>query len=182
MPRIPAVTHGTTPEGSRELLAQIERAFGKAPNIAKTLAQSPAALQAWFGLNGALASTLTPALREQISIAVAEANGCGYCLSAHTAVGAMVGLDVQELALAREGGSRDARREAALQFALAVLESRGDVSDDQLERVRAAGFEDGEIAEIVAHVALNVLTNYFNHVAQPEIDFPLVAPRQARAA
>lgn len=182
MPRIPAVGPDTTPEGSRELLEEIEHAFDKAPNIAKTLAQSPAALQAWFGLNGALASTLTPELREQISIAVAEANGCAYCLSAHTAVGGMVGLDEEELALAREGSSRDARREAALQFALAVLESRGNVSDDVLERVRAAGFDDGEIAEVVAHVALNVLTNYFNRVAQPEIDFPVVEPRVARAA
>lgn len=182
MPRIPAVTPDTTPEGSRELLAEIERAFGKAPNVAKTLAQSPAALRAWFGLNGALASTLTPALREEISLAVAEANGCAYCLSAHTAVGGIVGLDAEELGLAREGASRDQRREAALRFALAVLESRGDVSDNALERVRAAGFDDGEIAELVAHVALNVLTNYFNRVAQPEIDFPLVEPRQARAA
>ncbi|MBA3347758.1 MAG: carboxymuconolactone decarboxylase family protein, partial [Actinobacteria bacterium] len=125
------------------------------------LASSSAALQAWLGLNGALASTLTPELREQISIAVAEANGCAYCrLSAHTAVGGMVGLDEEELALAREGSSRDARREAALQFALAVLESRGNVSDNVLGRVRAAGFDDGEIAEVVAHVALNVLTNY----------------------
>ena len=182
MPRIPAVTPDTTPEGSRALLEEIERAFGKAPNVAKTLAQSPAALQAWFGLNGALGSTLTPELREQISIAVAEANGCAYCLSAHTAVGGMVGLDAQELTLAREGASSDPRRKAALEFALAVLESRGNVSDEALEHVRAAGFDDGEIAEIVAHVALNVLTNYFNHVARPEIDFPLVAPATARAA
>lgn len=182
MPRIPAVTTDTTPEGSRTLLGEIEHAFGKAPNIAKTLAQSPAALQAWFGLNGALASTLTPELREQISIAVAEANGCAYCLSAHTAVGAMIGLDAQELARARDGGSRDARRGTALQFALAVLERRGNVSDDMLDRVRAAGFDDGEITEIVAHVALNILTNYFNHVARPEIDFPLVEPAMADAA
>lgn len=182
MPRIPAVTPDSTPEGSRALLQEIERAFGSAPNIAKTLAQSPAALQAWFGLNGTLGSTLTPELREQISIAVAEANGCAYCLSAHTAVGGMVGLDAQELSLAREGASSDPRRNAALGFALAVLESRGDVSDEALEHVRTAGFDDGEIAELVANVALNVLTNYFNHVARPEIDFPLVAPATTRAA
>ena len=182
MPRIPTVGPDTTPEGSRDLLEQIERASGKAPNIAKTLAHSPAALQAWYGLSGALASTLTPELREQISIAVAEANGCAYCLSAHTAVGGMVGLDAEELALARDGASHDERRAAALQFALAVLETRGSVSNDALERVRKAGFDDGEIAELVAHVALNVLTNYFNHVARLEIDSPVVEPRAARAA
>lgn len=182
MPRIPTVDPATTPERSQELLDEIERAFGRTPNLARTLAHSPVALQAWFGLSGALSSSLTPELREQISIAVAEANGCAYCLSAHTAVGRMVGLDEEELALAREGASRDARREAALQFALAVLEQRGDVSDEELERVRAAGFGDGEIAEIVAHVAMHVLTNYFNKVARTEIDFPVVELRVARAA
>ncbi len=94
----------------------------------------------------------------------------------------MVGLDAEELALARDGASHDERRAAALQFALAVLETRGSVSNDALERVRKAGFDDGEIAELVAHVALNVLTNYFNHVARLEIDSPVVEPRAARAA
>ena len=97
--------------------------------------------------------------------------------STHTAVGGLLGLDARELDRNRSGQSVDERTAAALTFALTVNVKRGGVSDDDLAEIRVAGYDDADIAAIVAHVALNVLTNYFNRVAQPVIDFPEVTPR-----
>jgi AhpD family alkylhydroperoxidase len=117
-------------------------------------------------------------LQEQIALAVAETNSCDYCLSAHTALGRGAGLSNDELAASREARATDRKAAAALQFARVVVDRRGDVRDLDLAAVRAAGYSDGEIAEIIAHVALNVFTNYFNRAAQTDIDFPLVTAGQ----
>ena len=118
------------------------------------------------------------ALHEQIALAVAETNACDYCLSAHTALGRAPDFRADELAASREARAADPKAAAALQFARAVVDRRGDVRDQDLASVRAAGYTDGEIAEIIAHVALNVFTNYFNRAAHTDIDFPLVTAGQ----
>jgi AhpD family alkylhydroperoxidase len=107
-------------------------------------------------------------------LAVAQANSCEYCLSAHSAIGNMVGLTAAEITASREAHSADVKRDAGLRFAQTVVVQRGEVSDAATERVRRAGYGDAEIAEIVANVAVNIFTNYFNHVAQTEVDFPRV--------
>jgi uncharacterized peroxidase-related enzyme len=169
----------TTHDGVRRSFDAIERQLGVVPNMMRTMAQSPRVLEGYLALSGALSRGLLPAtLQEQIALAVAETNACNYCLSAHTALGRRAGLSDDQLAASREGRAAEARADAALQFALAVLEHRGAIGDDELARVRAAGFSDAEIAEIIAHVALNVLTNYFNRAADTEIDFPKVAAAQ----
>jgi AhpD family alkylhydroperoxidase len=167
---------------AKELLDGVEAAVGRTLNMASTMATNPAVLKGWFGLNGALGRTLSPKLNAQIAIAVAEENGCGYCLSAHTTFGRLARVDDDELARSRAGESSDPKIAAALRFARAVNAKRGGVSDDDLAAVRAAGYDDADIAAIVGHVALNVFTNYFNRVAQTEIDFPELTPSMARAA
>jgi AhpD family alkylhydroperoxidase len=143
------------------------------------MAQSPRVLEGYLSLSGALSrGLLSPKLQEQIALAVAEANACNYCLSAHTALGRRAGLSDEQLSTSREGRAADAKANAALRFALAVLERRGGVTDQEFARARDAGFSDAEIAEIIAHVALNVLTNYFNRAAETEIDFPMVTAGQ----
>lgn len=157
----------------------IQDKLGIVPNMMRTMAQSPPVLEGYLALSGALSRGLLPAaLQEQIALAVAESNGCNYCLSAHTALGRRAGLSDDALAASREGRAADAKANAALRFALAVLQRRGGVTDEEFTRVRAAGFSDAEIAEVIAHVALNVLTNYFNRAADTEIDFPLVTAAQ----
>lgn len=169
----------TTHDGVRRSFNAIERQLGVVPNMMRTMAQSPRVLEGYLALSGALSRGLLPAtLQEQIALAVAEANACNYCLSAHTALGRRAGLSDDQLAASREGRAAEAKANAALQFALAVLEHRGGIGDDELARVRAAGFSDAEITEIIAHIALNVLTNYFNRAADTEIDFPKVAAAQ----
>src|SRR5712691_705058 len=157
MPRLTALDPASTTGEAKELLDGIQAAFGMTPNMARTMAKNPAVLKGWIELNGALGKTLTRQLGEQIAVAVAEDNGCGYCLSAHTAIGGLVGIDQHELTHNRAAESADPKVAAALKFAQAVNDNRGDVSDDDLARVRAAGYDDADIAAIVAHVALNVL-------------------------
>ena len=171
---IPA-TIEAAPEASRPLLEQVAKQLGSAPNLFRLAAQSPAALEGYLGIFGALGKGRLPAAtRERIALAIAEFNGCGYCLSAHTYLGAnLAKLSPEEMAANRKGRSTDAKADAALVFAVKVAESRGHVSDADLSNVRASGYDDAQIIEIVQHVALNVWTNYLNEVARTEIDFPV---------
>ena len=145
------------------------------------MAHSPAVANAYLGFSQTLATgTLRPRLREQIALVVAEANQCGYCIAAHTALGKAAGLTEEETRAARRADSAVEKERVALDFAYQLVQERGIVADADFERVRQAGYTDGEIAEIVANVALNLFTNYFNHVAGTEVDFP-AAPELAAA-
>jgi uncharacterized peroxidase-related enzyme len=183
MSRIPPVDPTITAGKVRELLAGVQKSLGATPNLYRVVAQSPAALEGVLGLTGALArGRLGARLREQIALAVAEANGCDYCLSAHTALGKGLKLSDAELTLARQGRASDPRDEAALRFAERVVERRGRVGDADLAELRGAGFDDGRVVEIVANVVVNVFTNYLNQVAGTEIDFPAVRAGESKAA
>ena len=183
MSRLPALDPATTTGKTHMLLAGVAKKLGVVPNLMRTMASSPATLEGYLGLSGALAGGQLPArLREQLALALAETNGCHYCSAAHTLLGKNAGLADGEMLAARRGEASDPRARAALRFALAVVAARGGVSDADLERVRGAGFGDGEIAEIVAHVALSALTNYLNRAAQTELDFPAAPPLADEAA
>ena len=180
MSRIPAIDPATAKGKAHDLFSAVKGKLGLIPNMTRVMANSPAVLEGYLSLNGALNDgSLQPKIREELALVVAQENQCDYCLSAHTAIGKMVGLTPEEIAQSREGQSADKHVLAALTFAKQVLETRGAVSDEDLSAVRAAGFSDGEIAEIIAHVALNVLTNYFNKAAVVDIDFPVVSFRKA---
>ncbi len=158
-----------------QLLDAVQSKLGITPNLMKTLAASPAALEAYLNFSGALATGLLDArFREAIALSVAQANSCEYCLAAHSALGKMAGLKPDDIACGRESHSADSKRDAGLQFAQALVMQRGAVSDSAVQAVKKAGYSDGEISEIVANVAVNIFTNYFNHVAQTEVDFPRV--------
>lgn len=176
MPRINPVDLNQANEKSRTLLEGVSKAMGMTPNILATMAHSPAVLESYLGFSKALSgSSLNPKLREQIGIAVAAANGCEYCASAHTAAGKGAGLDEEELAASLLGESQDSKAQAALRFSLAIVEKRGWVGDEDVSAFKAAGFSDVEVVEVVAVVALNTFTNLFNHVVETELDFPRVS-------
>lgn len=175
MQRIRTLELSAAPAESRPLLEAVRSKLGTTPNLFKTLAHSPAGLQAYLQQSQALsAGALSPQVREQIALATAGANGCDYCASAHTLIGKSVGVSVEEAGMNLRGAASNGRVQAVLTFVRAVLDSRGHVSDTQLKAVRDAGYGDAEIVEIVAHVAMNIFTNYFNHVAGTEVDFPFV--------
>lgn len=175
MARITPVDHESSTGEARELLDAVKAKVGGTPNLIRTMANSPAVLKSFLGLGDALGSgTFSGGFREQIAVAVAGANSCEYCASAHTMIGKGQGVSKDELALNLNGESSDDKTQAALGFARAVVAKRGLVSDEDLTRVRAAGFAEGEILQIVGEVVANTLTNYVNHVAQTTNDFPRV--------
>ena len=176
MQRITAINPAEATGKTKKLLDGVQAKLGMTPNLMKTLASAPAALEAYLNFGAALGTgALDAKFREQISIAVAQANSCEYCLSAHATIGKMVGLTPEEIAGSRESHAGDAKRNAGLQLAQAIVVQRGEVSDAALANARAAGYTDGEITEIVANVAVNIFTNYFNLVARTEVDFPRVS-------
>jgi uncharacterized peroxidase-related enzyme len=165
MQRIQPVTQA---EGkAKEMLDGVQKMLGSTPNLFTTFANAPAALQAYLGMVSSLGGgVLDKKLREQLAVSVAAWNGCNYCASAHVFLGGKAGVEREELVA-------NSKTQAALNFARALSETRGKVSDDTFATVRAAGFSDEEIIEIVAHVAMNTFTNFFNNAAKTEIDFPL---------
>lgn len=182
MSRIPTpATIEAAPAASRPLLEAVKKQLGMAPNLFKMVANSPAALEGYLGLSGALSKGALPAAtRERIALAIAEFNGCDYCLSAHTYLGRnLAKLDDAEITANRNGSSNDLAANAAVTFAVKVAQNRGHISDADLQEIRHAGYDDAQIIEIVQHVALNIWTNYINLVAQTDIDFPVVTVRKA---
>lgn len=180
MSRIAIPTRDAAPAASQPLLAAVEKQLGLVPNLFRLVGLSPAALEGFLGLSAASGKTLNVKLREQIALAVAQVNGCDYCLSAHSYLGAnLAKLDAGDLAAARRGQAADPKAAAAVTFAKRVAEARGQVGDADLAAVRAAGWRDVEIVEIVLAVTVNFLTNLVNNVAATDIDFPVVSARAA---
>ncbi len=176
MSRIAPIDPATATGKAHTLLSAVQSKLGLVPNMTRVMANSPAVLEGYLGLSGSLSGgSLKPKVREALALVVAQDNECNYCLSAHTAIGKMVGLTPEEITRSRHGQSSDEHVTAALHFARRVLVTRGAISHDELSAIRAAGFSDGDIAEIIAHVALNVLTNYFNKATDVDIDFPPVS-------
>jgi uncharacterized peroxidase-related enzyme len=183
MPRVTPVDAATAEGRTKELLDVVTASLGATPNMTTTMAQS-SVLEGWLGLNGALHNgPIRAGDAERIALAVAEANDCSYCLSAHTYLGTnLARLEVDEIARARSFDSANARSAAILAFAEAVLRTTGGVSDEDVEAARAAGLTDAELGDIVGHVAVNLLTNLFNRTFAVDVDFPVVEPRQHATA
>jgi uncharacterized peroxidase-related enzyme len=175
MARITQITPEAATGRAKDLLDAVKGKLGLVPNMTRAMAHAPAVLEGYLQLSGALAKGTLPArAREQIALAVAQANGCDYCLAAHSAIGGMVGLTADQIRDSRLGAAVNPKADALIRFALKVVDTRGRVSDGDLDEVRGAGFDDAAIAEVVANVALHVFTNYFNRLAEPDLDFPEV--------
>ncbi len=175
MPRLQAIDPQHATGQAKQLLSGLSEKFGMTPNLARTLANSPAALKGYLALGAALEEgELSAKLREQIAVTISEANDCNYCVAGHCAIGKANGLSDTELSDARKSSSPYSRVDAALRFARQLVDNRGAVDDIDLARIRSAGYSDAAITEIVAIVAWKTLSNYLNHVAKTEIDFPEV--------
>jgi uncharacterized peroxidase-related enzyme len=175
--RIPPVTSTTTPEATRPILEGIQKAIGMVPNLYATLGHSPAALKGYLALSEALSGgKLSPREAELLALHVSELNGCSYCLSAHTALATRAGASPEDAAAAREGQSPSRRERAIFALARRIVRTGGARAGRELAEAREAGLTDGEIVEVVAHVAARVFTNAAAILAETEIDFPR-APR-----
>jgi uncharacterized peroxidase-related enzyme len=183
MSRLTAIQPEKATGKVKDLLDGVQAKLKMTPNMMRVMANSAAVLQGYLQFNAALSGgVLDPKLREEIALEVGEQNACQYCVSAHTAIGKMTGLSDSEIEAARDAHSSQPKHAAALAFARQVVASKGRPSDADFTAVRAAGVSDAEIAEIIAHVALNIFTNYFNNTAEVEVDFPKISLRQAAAS
>ncbi|MFS0700425.1 carboxymuconolactone decarboxylase family protein [Cellulomonas sp. 179-A 4D5 NHS] len=180
MSHVPLVARESATGAVRAQLDEIHDAFGTVPTMFRAVAQSPAALTSLWGSFGALSGgTLGAAVGEQIAVAVANRNACEYCLAAHTALGRKAGVSREALAAAQDGDSDDPRTAALLRFALTVVEQRGQVTAEDVQAVRDQGWGDEHVVEVLAHVALNLFTNYVNIALAVPVDFPVVGLRRA---
>ena len=175
MSRLPLITTTTADDAQRALLEATASQLGRVPNLYAALATAPAALSGYLAMRDALSKgVLSSRLREQIALLVAQENECGYCVAAHTFRGTRMRMSEDDLVRTRRAEDSDPHGHAILQITHALMAERGRISDDQIAEARAAGVTDAEFAEITAHIALNTLSNYFNHLAQPDLDFPAV--------
>ena len=182
MARVPLLTSASATPDSKALLEHINSTFGTTPAMFQAVSNSPVALKSMWGSFGALAGGTLPAkLKEVLAVAIADRNECEYCLAAHTALGRRAGATTEELTLAQAALSDDPRSKAALEFALKIVERRAQIADEDVAALRRAGFDDEGIVEIIAHVALNLFTNYLNVALQVPVDFPAVKLRKAVA-
>jgi uncharacterized peroxidase-related enzyme len=176
MTRLQALQTDQATGKTKELFTAIESKLGMVPNMMKTMGNSSAVLDGYLSLSGALGNgNLNAHVGELIAMAVAESNRCNYCLSAHTYIGTnLVNINADELSNARQGNASDAKTDAILKFAKLLVSKNGLVTDEDVNTIKNAGASEAEIGEVVAHVALNIFTNYFNNTANTFIDFPEV--------
>ena len=179
MSRIQTLSSEHADEKTRDLFSNVQAKLGTVPNMMRAMGNSPAALAAYLQFSGQLGSgVLTSRQRELIALAVGQTNSCDYCLAAHSALGKMAGLSAEQIADARRGEAVDSADDVLVKLAVKLVQRQGHVADEDLAEAREHGFGDDAIAEIVANVALNIFTNYFNHVADTDVDFP-AAPELA---
>ncbi|WP_280240757.1 carboxymuconolactone decarboxylase family protein [Nocardia abscessus] len=182
MSRLPLVPTDSADAEQIDLLTEVERQLGRVPNLYAAMANSPATLRGYLNLREALGrGKLSARIREQLALLIASENGCDYCTAAHTMRASRMGFIEQAIIDTRAARAADPHTDAILRIARAVLRTRGRIEDTTLASARAAGVSDAELSEIVGHIALNVLSNYFNHVAEPELDFPPAAPAKGIA-
>lgn len=186
MARVQVVNPQSATGEAKSLLDAVQAKLGVTPNFIRVLANSPKALEGFLGLYEALGgATVDKPTQERIALAVAEGNGCQYCVSAHTAIGRHAGLSNEEMALNRQGSSSDGRAAATVAFAKALNANLGEITTAEFEAARASGLSDGEIVEVISVVALNIFTNILGKATRVEIDFPNVelfsAPVRAAA-
>lgn len=183
MSRINIPAREELPEASQAVLGKVEKMLGFVPNLHRLMAISPPALTGWAGFMGSLSTTLDIKARDGIALAVSEADGCNYCLAAHSYIASnLAKMDADEIAINREGKSSDPKRQAAIRFAKRLIETAGKVSDEEFAAVRNAGWSDANIIEIVALTAQFLLTNFVNNAVQTPIDFPAVSAAKPKAA
>src|ERR1700742_4908539 len=181
MPRIAIPGRDDAPTESQPILDNVNKTLGFVPNLQRLMSISPNALAGWASLMGALSKTLDIKTRDGIALAVSEADGCNYCLAAHSYISTnLAKIPPEEIALNRAGRSSDPKRQAAVAFAKALIETRGKVSDAQFAAVKDAGWTDANIVEMIALTAQFLLTNFMNNAVQTPIDFPEV--RSAKVA
>ena len=180
MPYIKPIDRNHADAATGATLDAVKAKLGVLPNMFRTFAHSSVALDAYMQLSSVAAGGRLDARQsELIALAVGEANDCGYCVAAHSVIGKGAGLTSAQIDLARGARAESPRDDAIVRLAHAIVRHRGHVPEADLDAFKAAGFGDGDILEVLVSVVLNIYTNYTNHIARTELDFPAAAKRAA---
>jgi uncharacterized peroxidase-related enzyme len=173
MPTIQPIPLEQASPDQKKVLEPIKAKLGKIPNIYATIAHSPSTLGAMLAYGAGLKKgVLSPQEIEMIALAVGEANTCDYCVAAHTVIGKMAGVSSEAALDARRGRSADPKVNALLGLCIEIVKTNGRPSPKSVEAFRKAGYGDAALVEVIAWVAYSIFTNYFNHIAETESDFP----------
>lgn len=169
----------SAPEGSKATLEAIEKGLGFLPNLFATMAESPAALNGYVGLEAVLArGTFGAAERQLLLTSISSENGCGYCVAAHSTLASLSHADAPAIAGARgETTPADPRLRALTNFARAVVRERGHVGDEALGQFLRAGFTKAQALEVVANVGYKTISNFIAGFAHPPLDAQFEAQR-----
>ena len=170
--RSPIIDHSEATGKTKEVVDAVQAKLKIIPNVVKVISNSPAVLEGYLSFSSALdGGALDGTVREQVALVVGELNECQSCLSGHTVTGKVVGLSKSEIACGRHGTNANAKN-AAVVLASEIVVKRGIVANGALDAAQGRGLFDGEIAEVIAHVALNVFPKHFDNVAGVDGDFP----------
>ena len=173
MSNITPLTIENAPEASRPLLEAVQAKMGKVPNLLGNLAHGPAALQSYLAQAEVFGKSLFSGQElELVALSVGEANGCEYCVAAHTMIGGMQGLDGETMLAARSGKGGDEKLTQLVSLTHEIVTARGNPEASSVAGFLNAGWSEGHLMELIAAVAFNTLTNYTNHIAKTIVDFP----------
>lgn len=182
MARLVQIPDSSADAETSRIFEAIRGKIGKVPNLYRVAANRPAVLRALLSANDSLSGGGFDArTREAIALAVAGRNACDYCASAHSAIAAGLKIDADTIRHYLAGRAADERLQAILALAVAIVDRRGRLADSELDTARAAGLSDADIVETVGNVVVNIFTNYLNHAADTDIDFPIVTADSAAA-
>jgi len=166
MNRLGPLTPETAKGTARDLLADLIERHGSVGLMVRTMAHSPAVLGGYLQLSRAMKRAKLPReVAERISLAVQEHQDCALCLASHTDAARGLGINDDEIAMARQGTSADPKIAAMVSYGLRVRTAPATITDEQIAELASYGYSDREIADVVGIVALNVLTGAFNLVA-----------------
>jgi len=176
MARLMQISDNSADTETSRIFGAIRSKIGKVPNLYRVAANRPAVLRALLSANDSLSEGgFNAHIREAIALAVAGRNGCDYCASAHSAIAKGLKVSPDTIGQYLEGRAEDERLQAILTLALAIVDRRGRLADRELDAARTAGLSEADIVETVGNVVLNIFTNYLNHVADTDVDFPVVS-------
>ncbi|QOZ31416.1 carboxymuconolactone decarboxylase family protein [Bradyrhizobium sp. CCBAU 53421] len=172
MARFPVHTLDSAPEASKPALREVEARFGMIPNLAATMATSPVLIQSFIGIFDKVhGGSFTEQQIQTVLLTDAVTNGCTWAVALHSALGLQAGLDPTDVDAMRAGRSPADKTLGALStLARSLIEKRGRLDDEEIERFLAAGFYKDLVLEVIAIVAASTITNYTGSVTNPPLE------------
>jgi len=173
MKKLSVLSKEQASEQSKKIFEGIENAVGMLPNIYAVIGNSPNALGSYLAFSEAQKNgSFNAKEREAIFLAVSEANGCNYCVSAHTTIAKMNGFSEEETIQLRTGEHKNIKLNIITNLAKSIISNRGRADEELVQSFYEVGFDEKALVDLVALIAEITFSNYVAKLSKPEIDFP----------